>query len=284
MAGSALFAALVHSGVHLTGASIPVVEIAFFRSLFALLAIIPFLLLDPARSTLRSRSPLRQLIRAAATTSGMFFWFYGLATVPLVEIVSLSFSASIFVTIGAALFLGERVGVQRWSAVLVGLAGALVILRPGFVELSLGSLSALLGSVLWATAILMTKRLAREDGNLNFVLYNSVFAVVFLAAPTVATWETPAWWILGVLAAMGMCSALGHILMSNALRLADTTVTLPIDYTRLVWAALIGYLVFNEHPGIHTWIGAAMIIGACLFIAYRESRAGVRAKERLRGT
>ena len=281
MAASALFAALVHSGVHLTGSSIPVIEIAFFRSFFALVAIMPFLFLRPQRTAWRSRSPIRQLIRAIATTSGMFFWFYGLATVPLVEIVSLSFSASIFVTIGAALFLGERVGVQRWSAVLVGLAGALVILRPGFVEVSLGSLSALFGSVLWATAILMTKRLAREDGNLNFVLYNSMFAVVFLAAPTVVVWQTPAWWILGVLAGMGIFSALGHVLMSNALRLADATVTMPIDYTRLVWASLIGYVVFKEYPGIHTWIGAAMIIGASLFIAYREARSGMRARKRV---
>ena len=272
MAGSAVFAALVHSGVHLTGATIPVVEVAFFRSLFALVAIAPALLLNPARRVWRTRNPVLQLVRGVVITTSMFFWFYGLATVPLVEVVSLSFSAAIFVTAGAALFLGERVGAQRWAAVLVGLAGALVILRPGLVEVSLGSLSTLAGSALWAAGILMTKRLAREDGNLNFVLYTGGCAVILFAVPTAWTWEAPPWWMLGILAGMGVFTALGHVLMSNALRLADATVTMPIDYTRLVWTALIGHVVFNERPEIQTWVGAAMIVGASLFIAYRESR------------
>ena len=273
MAGAALFAALVHSGVHLTGATLPVIEVAFFRSLFALVAIAPFLLRHRQHLAWRSRSPIWQLVRGVSTTLGMFFWFYGLATVPLVEVVSLSFSSAIFVTVGAALFLGERVGPRRWAAVLIGLAGALVILRPGLVEVSLGLLSALLGSVFWAASLLMTKRLSREDGNLNFVLFNSVCAVVLMAVPTAVTWEPPPWEILGVFAAMGVFSALGHVLMSNALRLADATVTVTIDYTRLIWVALIGYFFFSEQPEIHTWAGAAMIIGASLFIAYRESRS-----------
>ena len=280
MAGSCLFAALTHSGVHLTGAHLPVVEVAFFRALFSLLAVLPILLLDPGRAIWRPRNPVRQLVRGVVTTAAMFFWFYGLATVPLVDVVALSFSSAIFVTAGAALFLGERVGAQRWAAVLVGLAGAGVILRPGLVEVSPGSLSTLLGSALWASGLLMTKRLTREEGNLGFVVNFSVCAIVLLAAPTVLVWQTPAWWLLGVLAAMGVFSAIGHVLMSNALRLADATVTMPIDYTRLVWASLIGYLFFAEEPDRFTWIGAAMIIGASLFIAYRESRIRTGGRQR----
>ena len=276
MAASALFAALSHSGAHLAGATLPVIEVACIRSLFAVAAVLPFMVLDPARPAWRTRSPFLQLIRSVVISVSMLLWFYGLATIPLVEVIALSFSTAIFVTIGAALFLGERVGPQRWSAVVVGLAGALVILRPGFVEVSLGSLAALLGSAGWAAGILMTKRLAREDGNVNFVFFTSICAVILFAPPTLITWETPSWRLLGVMAGMGIASAAGQVLISNALRLADATVTMPIDYTRLVWAALIGHFFFDEQPKIYTWIGAAMITAACLFIAYRESRVSPR--------
>ncbi len=274
MAASALFAALVHSGVHLAGASLPVIEVAFFRSAFALLSAVPVLLLYPPRSVLRSQNLGRQVLRASCITVSVFFWFYGLATVPLVEVVSLSFLAAIFVTIGAALFLGERVDAPRWAAVLVGLAGALVILRPGFAEVSVGMLSTLLGSVLWASGLLMTKRLSREDGNMSFVLFTAGFATAFFAIPTAVVWVPPSGPMLAVLFGMGLFTAVGHWFMSNALRLADASVSMPIDYTRLVWVALIGYFVFHEQPAVHTWVGAAMIVGASLFIAYRESRAG----------
>ncbi len=272
MAFAALCQALVQSGVHLTGATLPVVEVAFFRSLFAVVVVVPFLFLKPARPVWRSQNLRGQIIRALSTTISMFFWFYGLSTVPLVEVISLSFTSTIYVTIGAALFLGEKVGPRRWAAVCIGLTGALVILRPGLVPLSLGMLSAMLGSVLWATGLLMTKRLSREDGNLSFVVYAAGCAAIFFAVPTAITWETPGWDLLAVLFGMGIFTAIGHVLMSNALRLADASVAMPIDYTRLVWAAVIGYFFFNEQPELLTLVGAAMIIGASLFIIYRESR------------
>ena len=272
MAASALFAALVHSGVHLTGATLPVVEVAFFRSLFALVAILPVLWMYRPPLPWRPHSLRRQILRGAFISVSVFFWFYGLATVPLVEAVSLSFTAALFVTIGAALFLGERVGAQRWGAVIVGFAGALVILRPGFAEISIGMLSTLLGSVLWAAGLLMTKRLSREDGNLSFVLFTAGCTTVLFAVPTAISWVTPPGWLLAILAAMGLCTALGHWLMSNALRLADASLSMPIDYLRLVWVGLIGYFFFGEQPDILAWFGAAMIIGASLFVTYRESR------------
>ena len=278
MLAAAAIASLVHVLVRIAGEELPIIEVSFVRSMLGGVFLAPLLFLRSNRGGWRTRNLRMHAIRGAVTATAVFFWFYGLATIPLVQVVALSFSAAIFTTIGAALFLGEKVGPRRWSAVFAGLAGAMVILRPGLIEISPGSLATLLGSALWAVSVLLVKRLARQDGNLTIVLYTAFFVAVLSALPAAVVWKMPSDEVLWLLLGLGAVSALGQVVFTNALRHADVTVTIPADFTRLIWAALLGFLLFEEKPDIYTWAGGFMIVGASLYIAYRESRIQRRAR------
>ena len=271
MLGAAVLASLAHSGVRFASAELPLFEVAFVRAVMGFAVLTIMMLFSQRRFGLRTRALPLQLLRGVIICASVMFWFYGLSTVPLAKVVVLSFSSSIFLTIGAAVFLHEKVGIRRWSAVAGGLLGALVILRPGLVDISLGALSTVLASILWAAATLLLRPLSRYDGNSTIVLYSLLAIVVITAIPTALVWEQPSVEMLWIILGLGMAAAFGHMAFANALRHADATITIPADYTRLLWSALLGYVLFHERPDIYVWIGAAMIIGSSLYITYRES-------------
>ena len=272
MVFSAGIASLVHVGVRVVGSEIPILEVAFVRALIGTIVLLPLIMLGKFGGSWRTRALRLQIIRGVVSTVAIVLWFYALTTVPLAQVVALSFTSSIFVTIGAALFLREKVRLRRWSAVACGLAGAFVILRPGFVEISLGSIAVMLGSVFWGASVLTAKHLARYDSNVTIVFYTTLQVALLTALPAFVVWEEPSSINFLILAATGIAGSTAFIAFTSALRHADATVTVPADFTRLVWGTLFGYLIFNERPDIYTWVGAAMIISASLFIAYREAR------------
>ena len=252
-------------------------EITFFRNLFGLFAILP-LAFRAGIGSLRSRQPGLQLLRSGFGLIAMLTWFYGLSVVPIAQATALSFTAVIFGSIGAALVLGERMRLRRWSAVVAGFFGALVILRPGFAEVDPAAFVVVLSSICWAAALLTVKRLSTTDSVVCIVTWNSVLLTVLSLPVAVPVWVTPSTAQLLWLGLIGILATLGHLAMTGAFKASDATVVFPVDYTRLVWASVIGYLAFGEIPDVWTWIGGTIIFASTAYIAYREA-AVRRARE-----
>lgn len=255
----------MHTIVRYLSAEMHTFEITFFRNLFSLLLMAP-LMLRAGLDELKSRQPRLQLMRSCIGFLAMVLWFYGLSVVPIAEATALSFTTAIFGSIAAFLFLGERMRLRRWTAVIIGFIGALVILRPGYQVVSPGAWIVLASSVLWALALVAVKRLSSTDSTVCIVAWNAVLLTLFSIPLTVPVWSAPTAAQLGWLVLVGILATLGHLAMTTAFRVADATSIFPMDFTRLLWASLLGYLVFDEVADAGTWIGAAIITASTTYI------------------
>lgn len=270
------FAAMTSLIRHLTS-SLPPIELAFFRSLFSLMFMMPWLFRS-GLAGLRTSSVKTYGLRALLGSIAMICWFVALAHMPVAEATSLSFTAPIFASIGAMIFLGERAGVRRWSAIILGFVGTLIILRPGFEEISPAAILLLFGSAAVAGAVIMVKILSRTETSSAIVTYMGLYMVPILLIPTLFVWQTPAWSLFPWLIAMGGLGTVGQWAMTQAYAAADATAVLPFDYLRLPFVAVAGYLVFGEKLDLWTWLGALVIAGSSIYIAHRESTQARRHK------
>lgn len=270
MLAAATVLTCMHATVRHVSADMHPFEITFFRNLFGLAAILP-LAIRAGPSSFRSRQPRLQLLRTAFGLVAMLAWFYGLSVVPIAEATALSFTAVIFGSVGAALVLGERMRLRRWSAVAVGFLGVLVILRPGLGAFNPAALVVLLSSVCWASALLTVKRLSSTDSVVCIVTWNSVLLTALSLPVAIPVWATPTTEQLGWLLLIGVLATLGHLAMTSAFKSAEATVVFPVDYTRLIWASIIGYFAFGEVPDVWTWVGGTVIFASTTYIAYREA-------------
>lgn len=251
-------------------------EITFFRNLFGLVAILP-LAVRAGLASMKSRQPGLQLLRSGFGLAAMLTWFYGLSVVPIAQATALSFTSVIFGSIGAAILLGERMRLRRWSAVVAGFVGTLVILRPGLGTADPAALIVLLSSLCWAGALLTVKRLSSTDSVVCIVTWNSILLTLLSLPVALPVWVTPNGEQLLWLLAIGVLATLGHLAMTGAFKASEATVVFPVDYMRLVWASVIGYLAFSEIPDLWTWLGGTIIFASTTYIAYREAalrRAG----------
>jgi drug/metabolite transporter (DMT)-like permease len=254
-------------------------QILFFRFFFGFLFLVPILLrsggvnLGTRRLGLHFLNGLFQVMATACT-------FVGLSLIQIAEVTALTFTAPLFVTAGAALFLGETVRRRRWTATAVGFLGALIILRPGVQAISPPALVVLAGSAFIAGGILSTKSLSRTEAPDTIALYLTVLMTVMSLPVALTVWTAPSMAILGWLALTGLSGSLGLMAMARAYRAADASLVMPFRYVSLLFAAAFGYLLFDERPDLWTWVGAAVIISAALYTARREVRLTRQARQR----
>lgn len=268
---AAVLLTIMHVLVRRTSAALPPFEIAFFRSLFGLAAVTP-LVMRVGWSAFRTAQPRLQILRGITGAGAMLSWFWGLSVVPIAEATALSFTSAIFASVGAVFFLGERMGVRRWSAVVIGFAGALVILRPGIEVIQAGSLAVLFSALCWGSGIVIVKRIARTDSAVTIVAVMGVMMTLATFVPAAFVWVWPSGGQLPWLALIGALGTAGTLAFTQSLRLADASVVVPVDFTRLVWAAAFGYLFFAEIPDGWTWAGGAIIVSSTAYIGLREAR------------
>ena len=266
---SALAATTMNACVHHLSGELGSLQIAFFRALFGFVVLAPVFLRhgwQPLRTDRFGLHALRGLLNAGA----MISLFVGLGLIPLAKFAALVFSAPLFVTVLAVIFLGERIRARRVAALVFGYAGTLLILRPGVGVVDMGSLIVLAGAVSWALAMIVMKVLARTESSLTATLYYGIFVtpVAFVAA--VAVWQTPTGVQLLWLAAIGTLGSLFQFCLAQAMKEADATAIMPLDFTKLIWSAIIGYMIFAEVPTAWTWVGGVMIFAAATYISYRE--------------
>jgi drug/metabolite transporter (DMT)-like permease len=246
-------------------------QVAFLRYVFALVLLAPYFL-GGRFGQLATRRLRWHLLRGALHTTGVLLWFYALTRIPLADVTALSFTSPLFATVGAVMFLGEKLHARRVGALLVGFAGTLIVIRPGFTAIDIGVVCMLINAPLFAISELMAKNLSRHEGTASIVTWQTLTVTVFAAGPALYVWQTPTVVQLALLFAAAGAATLGHLCWIRALKEADVTVTQPIKFLTLVWAAAIGFFVYGEVPTVWVWLGGAVIFASASYIAHREAQ------------
>lgn len=276
MLASTLAFGLMVIAIRLASAHLSTVEIAFFRNLFGLLFLLP-MLLRPGQPLPRTAQLPRYLLRTAIGLVSMLAGFWAIGHLPLSQAIALSYSTPLFVTLAAALWLGENVRLRRWMAVLCGFLGVLAIVRPGAATFSAGTLVALLAAVMSALVAIQIKQLARVDSANTVVFYTYAFWVPMSLLPALFAWTWPQgidWlWLL----ATGLFGTLGQLLWTRALRIGEVSALTPISFVQLPFVAVFGWWLFDEAPDRWTVLGSLIILGANAYIAHREAMLARRA-------
>ena len=251
-------------------AEISVFQIAFVRNAIGTLILVPFMMrigfgsFDPGRFRLFA-------IRAAIGVLAMWAWYSALQFTPLAEAITLNFTVSLWMIPVAILMLGERVGPRRWIATVVGFAGVLIVLQPGAETISVGGLLAIFAALLFAISMALVRLLARTESPLAIVFYMNLIMTPISLGPALWWWQTPTPEQLGWLLGIGCILTVAHFSMARALSIMEATAVVPLDFTRLPFAVLIGWFAFGEFPGIWTWVGAVFIVASAIYIARREA-------------
>ena len=248
---------------------IHVFEISFFRSVFSVLLFMP-LLWSAGPSLLRTNRIGLLALRSVLHTAAMLSFVVGLTLVPLAQVTALTFTSPLFATLLAVVFLREHMSIRRWAGLLVGLAGALVILRPGFVSVGTGPLLIILSSAIWGCTLICIKLLSRTESTVTIAVYAALLQVPMAFIAALFVWQWPTTEQLLFMALVGAFAAISQLCLAQAFRDADATLVLPADFSKLVWASIAGFLFFGEIPEIWSWVGAAIVFGAIIYMAYQE--------------
>ncbi|MEQ8746193.1 DMT family transporter [Pyruvatibacter sp.] len=243
-------------------------QVAFFRLLFGLVVIMPFLIRGGA-AMFKTHYPVLQLVRGVVGSSAMLCGFYALIHLPLADALAYNFTKALFVVPLAYFILSEPAGPRRIGAVLVGFLGVLVMLRPT-VEIDPAALVALGGALLVAMATILVKIVAK-DAPVTLMFYTGVVGTCVAAIPAWLVWQQPTWNELGLLMLMGAAGAGAHNCFIRGYREGEATAIVPFDYSRLVFAGIAGFVIFGDVPDWLTIAGAVIIVATTLYIARREA-------------
>ncbi len=259
----------------LSSSGMPVFEIVFLRNLAGLLVLAPWFMKNGV-SGLKTGRPTLFFIRGFFGFVSMLAWFYAVTVIPLAEAVALNFTAPIFGTLLAILILKEVVRFRRWMAILIGFAGAMIILRPGVVDLSIGAYAAIFAAATMACSVTCVKMLSGTESTPSIVAWTQIIILPMSLIPALLVWQMPTFDQLLLVAGMGVCATLGHLFFTRAFAVADATYVLPFDFFRLVFSAMIGFAFFAQEPDIYVWLGAAVIFASSVYIAMREARINMQ--------
>ena len=246
--------------------------VTFWRNLFGLVFMLPWLMRN-GLGTLRTSRFWMFTLRSAISFVSMVLGFWSISLMPFAKAISLSFTAPLFATLLAATVLKERVRLRRWSATAAGFIGVLVVLQPESSGIGFGEGLALAAAALSAIVSMVVKNLARTESSNAIVTYMVLLLTPMSLALALPVWSWPpagTWWMFMV--GMGLAGTLGHLCWVRALGMAEVSLVVSYDYMRLLFAAVIGYFAFAEAPVLHTWIGAALIVGSGIYIARREAK------------
>jgi drug/metabolite transporter (DMT)-like permease len=257
--------------IRLLSTEIEGVQTAFFRAFFSVLFLLPLILTGRVKPW-KSQHIQGHFWRTLMGTVSMVLGFYALAMLPLADATALAFSQPLFSVVLAAIVLHEKVRWRRWTATIVGFIGVLVMVRPGSHGLQLGAIVALCNAMSVAVSILLVRRLSASEAPLMILTQFALWSTLFLLVPAIWFWRwpTPFGWALAV--GVSITATLGQYFWVQAFASGEMSAVAPFDYLRLPFAVFVGWMIWGDMPVVWTFVGAAIVIGSALYIAYREQQ------------
>ena len=247
------------------------VQVVQLRSFFALVLIALIIVQRRRTAVLRTRKAGWHLLRSLLMTGSMVTFFYALKYLPLADVIVIAYAAPLIITALSRPFLGESVGTWRWTAVIVGFVGVLIVVRPGLGVMHPAAIIALVGAAFYSGLSLTARKLAQTESTWSLSLYSFIAPTLITSLAVIGSWTMPgpADWI--VFALSGIFGALAFLCVNAAYGRAPASIVVPFEYTGLIWATAAGYLFWDEVPGLNTWLGAAIIVASGMLILFRET-------------
>lgn len=250
-------------------------EIAFFRCFIGLIVLLPLVWRAGAATALKTSQQKLHILRGVLNAGGMLLFFWSVSLSPLATVSAIGFASPLFAALLAIIILREKVGIRRWAGLIIGFTGTLIILRPGLGIVEFGAVVALISSFLWAGAMITIKQLTNTESPLAITTWASFYVGLFCLIPALFVWQWPTaeqWmWLIVI----GILGSIIQFCLAKAFSLAPTTVVLPFDFMKLVWASLFGFMIFAEALDIWVWIGGTIIFTSAVYVAYRERSKSV---------
>lgn len=255
---------------YLSRTGMPSVEIAWIRFLVFVVILLPIVLAPASGNPMRSTRPLLQVFRGLGLLCSSIFFIMALGYLPIAEATATGFISPLFVTGLSVLFLGEKVGLRRWTATIAGLLGVLIIVRPGTAAFQPGTIFPIISALGWATALVLTRKISGADRAITTMAFSAITGFLVLSVVVPFYWIVPSWTQIALGVGIGVAATVGHWIVVLAFRYADASVLAPFSYVQLVWVTLIGFFLFGEVPDAVTFAGAAIIIASGVYTAHRE--------------
>ncbi len=250
---------------------LPVLQITWARYFFTVAFTLPIMFFFFKENLVWTDKPKLQFIRGLILLIANICFFYAISLIPLAKALTLAFVAPLIVTAFSPIFLGERVGYRRWSAVIIGFIGSLVVMRPGFVEINLASLAALGTGIMYGFYLIITRKLSASDSPLLTLLLTGVVGAIIISIIMPFVWVKPTFNQWSMMAAIGIFACVGHLFIILSLKYADASKLAPFSYFEIITNIIIGYYFFGDFPDNWTFLGLFIIISSGIYISRRDN-------------
>ena len=250
---------------------LPVLQIRWARYFFTVAFTLPIMFFFFRKNLVWTDKPKLQLIRGLILLTANVCFFYSISIISLAKALTLAFIAPLIVTAFSPIFLGEKVGFRRWSAVIIGFIGSMVVIRPGFVEINIASLAALGTGVMYGFYLIITRKLSSSDNPLLTLLLTGVVGAIIISFVMPFVWIKPTLNQWSMMAAIGIFACVGHLFIILSLKYADASKLAPFSYFEIVTNIIIGYYFFSDFPDKWTFLGLFIIILSGIYISRREN-------------
>ena len=252
-------------------AELPVLQITWARYFFTVVFTFPLMLFFFKKYLVWTDKPKLQLIRGLILLTANISFFYSISVISLPKALTLAFVAPLVVTAFSPFFLGERVGYKRWTAVIIGFIGSLVVIRPGFLEINLASLAALGTGIMYGFYLIITRKLSSSDNPLLTLLLTGVVGAIIATTFMPFVWVSPTFNQWSIMAAIGLFACIGHLFIILSLKFADASKLAPFSYFEIVTNIIIAYYFFGDFPDSWTFLGLFIIVFSGIYISRREN-------------
>ena len=252
-------------------ADLPVLQITWARYFFTVAFTFPVMFFFYNKQLVWSDKPKLQILRGLILLCANICFFYAISIIPLAKALTLAFVAPLIVTAFSPMLLGEKVGVRRWTAVIIGFVGSLVVIRPGFLEINLASLAALGTGVMYGFYLIITRKLSTSDNPLLTLLLTGLVGLVAVSGIMPLIWVNPNLSQWSMMAGIGVFACIGHLFLILSLKYADASKLAPLGYTEIIPNVIIGYYFFGNFPDNWTFLGLVIIVISGIYISRREA-------------
>jgi drug/metabolite transporter (DMT)-like permease len=272
LCASVALGAVMSVGIKWLSDVYPAVELTFFRSFFGFFPVMLFVYRAGGIGTLRTQRPMSHFLRASAWVLSFLCSFLSLHFLTLANSVAFSFLAPLFMTILSVPMLGERVGIHRWAAVILGFFGVLFMARPDGEVFQIGTIFGIANAFFWAIGSLSVRQLTGTETSSSITFYTHLFSTLILAVALPFFWQTPSWQGLLAMGGLGLLGGISQFWTTQALSYAPAAAIAPFNYTQMIWAVIFGFIVWGDLPTVHLMIGVSLVVVSGLYILHRETR------------